>query len=242
MPKALILFTCHWYISLFCQSFYLHRYSSHSMFKLKPFWDRFFYLLTFISQGPGFLNPRAYSILHQHHHMYSDGPRDPHSPHNAKNLWSMMLTTYKMYQDILINHKFSNDKEINHTYPTWPMLEKFSMSPFHNLLWIGIFIFIYQSLNIPWYGYGLLPLHFFVGPIQGAIVNWCGHKYGYQNFDNHDFSHNTLFFDFLLLGELYQNNHHHNGKNINFASRWFEVDLTYQIAKLFHRLHVIRIF
>ena len=31
--------------------------------------------------------------------------------------------------------------------------------------------------------YLLLPVHFVMGPIHGAIVNWCGHKYGYRNFD-----------------------------------------------------------
>jgi len=31
-----------------------------------------------------------------------------------------------------------------------------------------------------------------MGPIHGAIVNWAGHKYGYQNFDNGDRSRNTL--------------------------------------------------
>jgi stearoyl-CoA desaturase (delta-9 desaturase) len=54
----------------------------------------------------------------------------------------------------------------------------------------------------------LLPIHFLMGPVQGAIVNWCGHKYGYANFDNGDKSKNTFFIDFIMLGELFQKNHH----------------------------------
>ena len=47
---------------------------------------------------------------------------------------------------------------------------------------------------------------FFYGAVNGAIVNWCGHKYGYQ-LDNHDHS-KSLPLDFLLMGELMKNNHH----------------------------------
>jgi stearoyl-CoA desaturase (delta-9 desaturase) len=80
-----------------------------------------------------------------------------------------------------------------------------------------------------------------VGPIQGSIVNWYGHKIGYQNFDNKDDSRNTLPIDFALMGELYQNNHHQNGNKINFATKWFELDLTYYIAIVLDKLGIITI-
>src|SRR5205823_14076711 len=32
----------------------------------------------------------------------------------------------------------------------------------------------------------LLPVHFLMGVIHGAIVNWCGHRYGYRNFSIRD--------------------------------------------------------
>jgi len=58
-----------------------------------------------------------------------------------------------------------------------------------------------------------------MGPVHGAIVNWCGHKYGYKNFDNGDASRNSLPFDFLTGGELFQNNHHKFAMSPNFAVR-----------------------
>jgi len=31
----------------------------------------------------------------------------------------------------------------------------------------------------------LLPVHFLIAPIQGAVVNWAGHKYG-SDFGNQE--------------------------------------------------------
>jgi stearoyl-CoA desaturase (delta-9 desaturase) len=86
-----------------------------------------------------------------------------------------------------------------------------------------------------------LPINFLMGPIQGAIVNWAGHKYGYRNFDSPDKSKNTLFIDFLLMGELFQNNHHQAGAKPNFAAKWFEFDPTYPIILFLHKIRVIKL-
>ena len=92
-----------------------------------------------------------------------------------------------------------------------------------------------------WAFYLLLPIHFLMGPIHGAIVNWCGHKYGYRNFDTtqYDKSRNTLIFDFVTMGELFQNNHHKFGMSPNFAARRFELVPTFPIIKLLAWLKII---
>ena len=80
-----------------------------------------------------------------------------------------------------------------------------------------------------------------MGPIHGAIVNWCGHKYGYRSFDNGDQSRNTLPFDVVTMGELFQNNHHKYPMSPNFAARRFEIDPTWQVMRLLARFRVIEI-
>ncbi|MBM3427045.1 MAG: acyl-CoA desaturase, partial [Bacteroidetes bacterium] len=89
----ILFFLLHWYFSLFCQSFFLHRYAAHQMFVMNKYWEKFFYFFTWIWQGSSYLSPRAYAILHRMHHAYSDTPQDPHSPHHTENLFTMMWKT-----------------------------------------------------------------------------------------------------------------------------------------------------
>lgn len=236
----LIFFLAHWFLSLFSQTFFLHRYSSHKMFKMSPFWEKFFYLLLLISQGSSFLNPRAYAILHRMHHAYSDTPKDPHSPHFFKDVFGMMIATKNMYLAYLM-HKIEPEPAFQGNYPEWPLVDRIGDSWFWRLACGVGYISFYVVFATHWWMYLLLPIHFLMGPLHGAIVNWCGHKYGYSNHDNDDHSKNSLPWDFLLMGELFQNNHHKKPNSPNFASKWWEFDPTYPIMKVLHWAHIIRI-
>lgn len=239
MP-ILIFFLLHWFLSLFCQTFYLHRYASHKMFTMNKFWERFFYAFTVLIQGSSFLNPRAYAIMHRMHHAYSDTEKDPHSPHFFKDVWEMTMHT----KDIYINYAKFNvepEKAFRGNYPEWKLLDKIS-NMWGVRIGFGVLYFLfYLQFATSWWMFLLLPVHFFMGPIHGAIVNWCGHKYGYSNYDNNDKSKNSLPLDFLLMGELFQNNHHKNPNSINFAKKWFEFDPTYPVILFLHKLRVIKI-
>ena len=239
MAVALFI-TAHWFVSLFMQTFFLHRYAAHKMFFLNRFWERFFHLLTFVSQGSSYLNPRAYAILHRMHHAYSDTPKDPHSPHFSRHIAGMMVKTYRIYMDYL-KRRVEPEKAFDAAVPEWPFIERLADTWIIRILW-GILYFIVYYLIVPEGGewmYVFLPLHFVMGPVHGAIVNWSGHKYGYQNYDNHDKSRNTFFWDFFLLGELFQNNHHKDPNNPDFARKWFEIDPGYWIVRGLHFLKII---
>lgn len=238
MP-ILIFFISHWFISLFSQTFFLHRYSSHKMFKMNPFWEKFFYLLSFLSQGSSFLNPRAYAIMHRMHHTYSDTEKDPHSPHFFKDVWSMMWVTKKIYKDFVM-HRQKPEKAFDGNYPTWNFIDKIGDNWRVRVLFGVLYTLFYIQFATHWSMYLLLPIHYLMGPIHGAIVNWCGHKYGYSNHENGDKSRNTLPLDFLMLGELFQNNHHKSANRANFAQKWFEFDPTYPIIKVFSWVGIIK--
>jgi stearoyl-CoA desaturase (delta-9 desaturase) len=236
----LIFFLTHWFVSLFCQTFFLHRYGAHKMFTTSPFWEKFFYLLTFISQGSSFLNPRAYAILHRMHHAYSDTEKDPHSPHFFRDVWQMTMHTKEIYSNYA-NHKVEPEKAFRGNYPEWPALDKIGDMWIVRILFGALYVLFYIKFATAWWMFLLLPIHFFMGPIHGAIVNWCGHKYGYSNYDNDDHSKNTLPIDIFLMGELMQNNHHKKPNSINFAQKKFEIDPSYQIIKVLTFFRIIKL-
>ena len=219
----------------------MHRYGAHKMFTLSRGMEKFFFLLSYVSQGSSYLSPRAYAILHRMHHAYSDTDKDPHSPHNSGNIFSMMMETKKIYQSYakdIVKPEVKFEKNLPH----WPALDRFADSWFSRLSFVALYIAFYVHFvprGSEWL-YLFLPIHFLIGPIQGAVVNWFGHKVGYRNFPEEDHSVNTLIIDILLLGELFQNNHHHAPARANFAMKWYEFDPIYPIIKVFSWLGIVK--
>src|SRR6187431_1959513 len=100
MYILIAFFVLHWQLSVFCQTFFLHRFGAHRQFTMSKGWERFFHLLTWLSQGSSYLSPRGYAILHRVHHAYSDTAKDPHSPAFSSNAMSMMWKTKVIYTNI----------------------------------------------------------------------------------------------------------------------------------------------
>jgi len=233
-----VFFIAHWQLSVFFQTFFLHRYGAHRMFTMSKGWERFFYLCTYLAQGPSMLSPRGYAILHRMHHAFSDTPKDPHSPTNYKNVWSMMLATKIKYDDFAYD-RVKPEARFDGGLPHWPALDRIGQSWVGRIAWGTAYTLFYLKFATHAWMFALLPFHYLMGPVHGAIVNWCGHKYGYRSFDNGDESRNTLMFDFVTAGELFQNNHHKYGMSPNFAVRWFELDPTYQVMRVMALLGII---
>jgi stearoyl-CoA desaturase (delta-9 desaturase) len=156
------------------------------------------------------------------------------------NVVSMMTHTLKHYQDHSHKRVIPEARFTGHA-PEWPLIDRFGRTWTCHLLFMAGYTAFYVAYAPSLIWYLLLPVHFMMGPIHGAIVNWCGHKYGYRNFDTtqHDKSRNTLILDFVTMGELFQNNHHKFGMSPNFAARRFEVDPTYPIIKLLAWVKII---
>jgi stearoyl-CoA desaturase (delta-9 desaturase) len=146
-----------------------------------------------------------------------------------------MWKTKDIYNAVL-NYKYKIEERFEKDLPEWNLIDKIGDNWVSRLFWavsyIAFYVIGFIYFDVHWGFFFLLPIHFLMGPIHGAIVNWSGHKYGYQNFDNHDESKNSLIFDVLMMGELFQNNHHKHPMSINFAKKWYEFDPTYPVIKL----------
>ena len=243
MP-ILIFFILHWYLSLFAQSFLMHRYAAHGSFTMNKFWERFFYIFAYLTMGSSFLSTRTYAIMHRMHHAYTDTPDDPHSPKYFSNVWAMMKHTNDVY--VNINYNRIELKEcFTSNLPDWKSLDAWGNSRASRIIWgliyIAIYIILYRAFSLsPWW-FLLLPIQFAMSPVHGAIINWFAHKYGYTNFKLNNTSKNLMPVDILMLGEGYHNDHHQDSSNINFGKRWFEIDPIYYIIRLLGVVGIVKI-
>jgi stearoyl-CoA desaturase (delta-9 desaturase) len=237
----LAFFLAHWYLSLFMQTFFLHRYAAHKMFTMSLFMEKFFYILTFIFQGSSYLSPYAYGVMHRMHHANADTEKDPHSPSFSKNLFDMMWKTKNYYLDI-VKKRDSIEPKFKAGVPHWPLMDRIADTWFLRIAWGALYVWVYVQYAEYWWMYLLLPIHFLMGPVHGAIINWFAHKYGYTNFEVNDTAKNLLHFDFLMMGESYHNNHHKYGGRANFGGfRWYEFDPTYPVIKLLNTMQLIKL-
>jgi len=243
MEVILIFFVAHWYLSLFFQTFFLHRYAAHKAFTMSKRTEKVFYVLTWIFQGSNYLSPYGYGVMHRMHHAFADTENDPHSPKYDETIWNMMWKTKTIYSAIA-NNRMVVDKRFTEGVPNWKSFDKFARSWPSRIFWGGIYITMY-AIFVPagaWYLWALLPIQFLMSPIHGAIINWFAHKYGYRNFEVGDTSKNFLPVDFLMMGESYHNNHHKHGSRANFGGiRWHEIDPTYQVIRVLDKLNIIQI-
>jgi stearoyl-CoA desaturase (delta-9 desaturase) len=225
-------FAAHWVLCVFFQSLFQHRYAAHRMYTMGPRTERALHLLTYLVQGASFLSPRGYAILHREHHAFSDTEQDPHAPSFHPNAMRMMLHTKKRYDDYAYDRRQPEARFLG-GYPEWRLVDRtLGQSWVMRVLWGALYTAFYVAFATSPWQFLLLPIHFVMGPVHGAIVNWCGHKYGYRNFANGDDSRNTLPMDFLCMGELFQNNHHKYGMSPNFAARRWELDPTWQAMRV----------
>ncbi|MEH0156868.1 acyl-CoA desaturase [Limibacter armeniacum] len=236
----LAFFVLHWYTSLFFQTFFLHRYAAHKMFTMSKTWEKIFFILTYIFQGSNYLSAYGYGIMHRLHHAHADTEHDPHSPSYSTSLFDMMWKTKNIYTDIC-KGKFKVEEKYTKDVPEWHAFDNFASSWYSRIGWGVVYSLFYIQFATHWWMFLLLPIHFLMSPVHGAIINWFAHKIGYINFKTKDTSTNLLPFDFLMMGEGYHNNHHTYGSRANFGGvRWHEIDVTYLIIKVLNWVGIIK--
>ena len=239
--EILILMLVLWYVGLFFQTFFLHRYAAHQSFTMSKTVERICYVLTWVFQGSNYLRAYGYGVIHRMHHANADTELYPHSPKYDKNIFAMMWRTRNVYRDIN-GQKIEVEEKYTKNVPQWKWFDSFASSKFSRLAWGTCYSLFFYEFATHWWQWLFLPIAFLMAPIHGLIINWFAHIYGYVNFKVSDTSKNLLPFDFLMMGEGYHNNHHKHGSRANFGGvRWYEIDPTYVIMKILNTFRIIKI-
>jgi len=232
-------FIAHWYLSLFAQTFFQHRYAAHGAFTMSRPWERIFFVFSYITQGSSYMSPRAYGIMHRLHHAYTDTDRDPHSPSYDRNLFAMMWRTRNTYLNILRKRE-PVEPRFTKNVPEWNWFDVWGNSWLSRLLWAGLYTYLYLVFAPSFWFLLLLPLHIAMGPVHGVIINWFAHKYGHVNYKTDNTSRNLFKIDWMMFGEGYHNNHHIFPTRSNFATQKGEFDFCYPFIRVLQKLKVIR--
>jgi stearoyl-CoA desaturase (Delta-9 desaturase) len=238
--EIFIFFWGHWYLSLFTQTFFYHRYAAHQMFTMSRTAEKFFMVMSFILQGSSYLSPRTYALLHRLHHAYADTEKDPHSPSFSTGFFDMMWKTKNIYNDIL-NDRYPIEDKFKKNLIDSSFIDKIGDSWYVRIGWGVLYSVFYIQFATHWWMYLLLPIHFLMGPVHGAIINWFAHIFGYVNHKVGDTAKNLLPVDFLMLGESYHNNHHKFGGRANFGTKWHEIDPVYPMIWILDKIGIIKL-
>ena len=142
MLIILLFFFLHWYLSLFMQTFFQHRYAAHGAFHMTKSWERFFYMITYLTQGSSYVSPRTYGIMHRMHHAFTDTEKDPHSPKYDKNIFKIMWRTRNISNDIY-KGRFDVESRFLKNLPDWRNIDLLGHSTWSRLLWIAIYVLFY---------------------------------------------------------------------------------------------------
>ena len=240
MAPIFIFILLHWYISLFLQSFFYHRYAAHGVCSMSRGWEKFFHLASWIVHGTSYMSTGWYGIMHRLHHAHTDEKEDPHSPHFSLNAMTLMWKTRNSYQDI-VQSRVEVEEKYKKDLPGWDALDRIAHNWISRVIWALIYAGIFMLLATAWWHYLFLPLIIASSAFQGLVVNWWAHKFGYENYKMTNTSKNILPVDLFFAGEAYHNNHHKNPGRANNAVKWFEIDPTYQVMRFMHLAGIIRL-
>ncbi len=165
---AITLLIAHWYISLFFHSLFHHRYASHGMFEMEKIWEKIFFIICFITQGPSYLSPYAYGIMHRMHHAYADTEKDPHSPSYDRSALLMLWRTKQIFTALCRGREIAEER-FTKDVPSWHIFDKVTNFTSIRIAWGLVYVWLYYLIIPEMWQFIFLPIHILISPIQGVI-------------------------------------------------------------------------
>jgi stearoyl-CoA desaturase (delta-9 desaturase) len=192
-----------------------HRLLSHKSY-VAPKWWEYFGTLCATLGGTG--SSIGWCAVHREHHRFTDTERDPHCPHHHGVWWVQFLSMFhvphvRYVPDLLRSHFHMSVHKyywaIHLVYATiCYVIEPFAV----------VYMWLFPSFVL-WHA--------------GSSINTLSHMLGWQDHDSDDTSTNHWLTGIFMWGEGWHNNHHATPTQMNFGEKWWQIDVTYYVLKLF---------
>ncbi len=195
----------------------LHRYLSHRSWRC-PQWLEFIgsFFVTIGLIG----STITWVSIHRAHHMHTDTPKDPHSPHFMHWFKVHFFTMYykprlKLAKDLV--------QRPMHRY----------MHRYYWLVNLAYLVFLYSvgGVAAALWAYAVPAVILWHA---GSGINSLGHLLGSQPSSLKDQSRNNFLLAVFMWGEGWHNNHHRYPQRPSFQIQWYEFDPGGWIIKLFN--------
>ena len=202
-----------------------HRYFSHRTYRLRRFPQ---FLLAFAGTSAAQKGPLWWAAHHRAHHKNSDTDRDIHSP--RRGFW------WSHVGWILCDKYNKTDSDAIKDFTKYPELVwldrhdwiapwALGISCYLIAGWSGLIIGFFLSTVLLWHG--------------TFTINSLAHVWGRRVYETTDTSRNNAVLAVITGGEGWHNNHHRYPWAARQGFRWWQVDVTYYVLRVFSWLGVV---
>jgi stearoyl-CoA desaturase (Delta-9 desaturase) len=226
-------------LRMFAITGFYHRYFSHKSFRTSRTLQFVFGVIGASSVQRG---PLWWAANHRIHHAHADHPEDVHSPLQHGFLWSHMCW-------FLSRRHFRTPLEKIQDFARFPelrFLDRYDVVV-PTLFGISVFLFgevlAYVRPDLGTNGWQMLVWGFVISTVvlyhMTFTITSLAHRVGHRRYDTPDSSRNHFILALLTFGEGWHNNHHFYPSSARQGFRWWELDLTYYILRVFQLMGLI---
>jgi len=179
---------------------------------------------------------KQWVAIHRKHHVHSDQPGDPHTPH-VFGIWRVL------FGGALLYHAASKDTAMLAQYGMGTPDDWMENNVYAKRSRLGIMImllinlWLFGILGLVLWGIQMLWIPFWAA----GVINGLAHWWGYRNGQTRDRSRNLVPFGIVVGGEELHSNHHLDAANPRLSRRWFELDIGWVYIKILEKARLAKL-
>ena len=226
-------------LRMFAITGFYHRYFSHKSFRTSRTLQFIFGVIGASSVQRG---PLWWAANHRIHHAHADKSEDVHSPVQHGFLWSHMCW-------FLSRRNFRTRLDHIRDFARFPELRFIDRYDVVVPTLFAVTLFLFGQLlahvapDLGTNGWQMLVWGFVISTVvlyhMTFTITSLAHQIGYRRYDTQDTSRNHFILALITFGEGWHNNHHFYPSSARQGFRWWELDLTYYILRMFQMLGLI---